>query len=234
MSGGLTRKRTSFPGETIWLPKQGRSAWLALPCLWVSQARFSELFSEYTAHAHGRGMLYEPPSERRWRRVIGVWGSSLLIAGRSAAEVEQAIDRLEGRRRSDPPLDESNAYGEIYGVFSAKELSRLLPEETATRLNGTAERVELHVDTRDEHDVLIVADANGRDVGAVDDLGKSLGAALAVARVTARHDGDEALAELLDLARISPAAGSFRVEVGLPLELLRRRFGRCAGDAGTR
>jgi hypothetical protein len=199
-----------------------------------SGARFDGLLNEYTARAYGRGTLYEPSTSMRRRRVIGVWGAGLLIAGRSAADVEQAIDRLEGRSRAEPPLDESDAYGEIYGVFTASELARLLPEETAARLRGTAERVELHVDTRNEHDVLIVADANGRDRAAVDDLGKSLGAALAVARVTARHDGDEDLAQLLDLARVSPETGAFRLEVGLPLELLRRRFGRCADDAGAR
>jgi hypothetical protein len=109
------------------------------------------------------------------------------------------------------------------------DLARLLPDDMASRLRGTAERVGLH-----EHDVLIVADASGKERTAVDDLGKSLGAALAVARVKARHDGDEDLAQLLDLACISPESGAFRVEVGLPLELLRRRFGHCAEDAGSR
>ena len=174
----------------------------------------------------------ERDAERRCQHAAAVASSERLRRRQAEQARDDALDRAD---HLDRELRSINAQlFATVGVFTAAELTRLLPEETAARLRGTAERVELHVDTRDEHDVLIVADAKGSNPTAVEDLAKSLGAALAVSRVTARHDGDEALAQLLDLARISPETGAFRVEVGLPLELLRRRFGRCAEDAGTR
>jgi hypothetical protein len=201
-----------------------------------SGARLRDAMPTHGVRSYGAATLYEPGPEtsRRRRRVFATWGAGMVISGRSSGEVEQAIDRLEGRASATPPIDDGDAYGEIYGVVSASELSKLLPEETRSRLQGAAERVELHVDTRNDADVLIVADANGQNPAQVDDLAKSLGAALAVARVKARHDGDDALAELLDLARVSPESGKFRLEVALPLETLRQRFGRCAERAEER
>jgi hypothetical protein len=197
-----------------------------------ANARWENALATHAARPFHRATIYEPKTVERRRRVIGTWGPGMVVVGRSTEEVEQAILRLEGRAPASPPIDESDAYGEIYGVVAASELVKLLPEDVQGRLRGAADRVELHVDTREENDVLIVLDTTGSDNAAVDDFGKSLGAALAVARVKARHDGDDDLAELLDLARVRPETGAFRLEVGLPLELLRKRFGYCREDAG--
>lgn len=163
--------------------------------------------------------------------MLGTWGDSLLIAGRDGTDVERAIDRLEGRAPVSPPIDAADTYGEIYGVMDASGLGRFLADDVRERLRGAAERVELHIDTRNDDDVLIVADAEGPNAAAVADLGKSLGAALAVARVTAQSEGDQDLATLLDLARVNPKTGSFRVEAALPLDVLERRL--CERDGGA-
>ena len=198
----------------------------------LRDVRVEALLPSAARHEHEGTVIYEAEGEEDRRPVVAVWDDEMLIAGRTVEEVRQAIDRLEGRAPAAPPFDESDAYGEIYGVVDAEALERALPEDLRSRLRGTADRIELHVDTRDEHDVLIVADATGSDTGAVADLGKSLAAALAVARVTAQSEGDEELAQLLDLARVNPETGAFRVETALPLETLERRL--CARGGGRR
>jgi len=195
-------------------------------------ARIESLLPSAKRREHGGGVIYEATPEGRRPIAIGTWGNSMLLAARDAAEIERAIDRLEGRAPVAPPIRDEDSYGEIYGLMDPEVLEAWLAADVRDRLRGAAERVELHVDTRDENDVLIVADAQGSDRAAVADLGKSLGAALAVARVTAQSEGEHELATLLDLARVRPKDGSFRVEAALPLHVLERRL--CAADGGPR
>jgi len=158
---------------------------------------------------------------------LAVWGDELVLLADDRRELEQTIDRLEGRLPPAPPaIDESSTYGEIYGVISAEQLANLIPAQEQglrDRVREAAERVELHVDATG--DVGIVADVEGPQEALVRDLGKSLGAALSLARVKARAEGDDELVELLDLARVRPQAGRFALELALPLELLQRHLG---------
>lgn len=90
--------------------------------------------------------------------------------------------------------------------------------------------MELHLDAR--RDVALVADVSGEDPGKLEDLGKTLGGALALARAEARARGDTEAAELLGYARVSPTHGNaFSLEVALPLEVVARRLAFCRGGA---
>jgi len=166
---------------------------------------------------------------------VATWGDGLQIMG-DPAEIKAAIDRLEDRVPPEPPLIEDwSAYGDAYGVLSAEDFAKMLPEsqrEIADRLRGALERIELHVDASE--DVAIVADATGPTEADVNDLGKTLGAALSLGRLKAQSDGDEKLADLMELARVSPRNGRFSLEMALPMPLIQREMGPCKRkrDAG--
>src|SRR5262249_18366322 len=93
-------------------------------------------------------------------------------------------------------------------------------------IRRTASDVELHVDATD--DALVVADVSGRDATGMEELGRTFGGALAAGRLGAKADGDSRLAELLELARVSPRKdGSFRLEAAFPVEMVRHWIGDC-------
>jgi hypothetical protein len=182
-----------------------------------------------------KGTIYGSESPRGRGRAIATWGDGLQILG-DVSEIEAAIDRLEDRTPPEPPLiPEWSAYGDVYGVLSAEELARMLPEserEIAERLRGALESIELHIDASE--DVAIVADAIGPTATDVDDLGKTLGSALSLGRLKAQSDGNEKLAELMELARVSPRNGRFSLELALPMPVIQRQMGPCrrTRDAG--
>jgi hypothetical protein len=197
-----------------------------------SKARWDELFADRGAPFGRDGMLYRPrlgDGTRDADTVIGVWNSQLAILAPTEDAVRAVIDRLEGRGTQGPPaLDESQAYGEIYGVANGAAIAELVPSEFAAlaeKLRSAAARVELHVDT--SRDVGIVADVTGLQARETEDLGKSVGAALALGRLRAQAEGVNELAELMDLARVLPQDGQFRIEMGLPLEILQKHLRRC-------
>lgn len=188
-----------------------------------------------TKRSYGaKGTIY-PSGDERQRRAIATWGDGIQILG-DEKEIEAAIDRLEDRAPPEPPLiPEWAAYGDAYGVLSAEDFAQMLPEnqrDIAERLRSALEQIELHVDASD--DVAIVADATGPTANDVNDLGKTLGSALALGRLKAQSDGDEKLAELMELARVSPRNGRFSMELALPMPLIQRQMGPCKRkkDAG--
>jgi hypothetical protein len=202
------------------------------------EARFQELLADRVSADYGqKGRVYEArPRElpdggvRRGREpAFGVWGDSMLVVGQTADEVKATIDRIEGRGPQEPPLlTENQTYGEMYGVVSVEQLARFFPpeqRELAEQLQKVAQRAELHMDVRS--DFAMVAEVNGADAAQVEDLGKSLGAALSLARLQAQHEGEQELAQLLDFARVRPDGTSFRMELAVPIEVLREQLSWC-------
>lgn len=205
-------------------------------------AKTDELLGRHARTAYGdSGRIYEPGSEgrlpdggaRRGGPTFATWGDSMLVVGRERDGVRDVIDRMEGRGSQEPPvLDEKSTYGEMYGVIATATIARAFPPEQrqiAEQLVRAAGAVELHVDARG--DVALVADVKGEDEAAVRDLGKSLGGALALARMKAQSEGAEDVAQLLDFARVDPSGDTFRLEVALPLEVMKERLANCGQDA---
>jgi hypothetical protein len=203
------------------------------------QAKTDELLGQHGRSSYGdSARIYEPPAERvladgGMRRgggpTLATWGNQMIVVGRDRNGVRDVIDRVEGRGPQEPPvLDEKATYGEVYGVIATRTLADILPpdqREIAEQLVRAAGAVELHVDARG--DVAVVADVKGEDAQAVSDLGKSLGGALALARMRAQGQGEEDLAKLLDFARVRPDGDAFRMEVALPLDVLKERLAFC-------
>ncbi|MBK8254868.1 MAG: hypothetical protein IPK82_19690 [Polyangiaceae bacterium] len=171
-----------------------------------------------------KGVIYENPESGR---TIAMWGGDMMLmsgVSDSAEAVEDAIDRLES---TDPNqksiLNETNAYGDIYGVLSPEDLAKMLPEEQdalAEKVQQVVDGISVHVDASE--DVAIVADVNGPGGQDLEDLSRSFGAALAASRFKAKNDGNEELANLLDYAKVKqPAGGHFALDVALPIDVLK-------------
>ncbi|MEQ8275022.1 MAG: hypothetical protein RMA76_09355 [Deltaproteobacteria bacterium] len=157
------------------------------------------------------------------------WNDEMVIFADSLEEAQGALDRLEGRTPvTESALPESAAYGEAYGYVGPELLARMLPPRDGLeeQLLAAAQDIELHLDTRS--DVGAVFDVRGDDPAAVEELGVMIGAALSVARIKARTDGDDELSQLLDMAKVIPDGDRFRLEMAVPLDYLRKQLGACA------
>ncbi|HYO55805.1 hypothetical protein [Archangium sp.] len=198
-----------------------------------------------TNYAYGDGArLFETQSERHLpdggvvRRngpQVGLWNDQMLVFGRSANGVKDVIDRVEGRGPDEPPvISEGSTYGEMYGVISAEQLKKLFPpdqQELAARLAEVAENVELHVDARS--DFAMTAQVKGADEAKMTDLGKSLGGALSLARMKAQAEGEKELAQLLDFAKVRPDGNEFKLELAVPLEVIKQQLAFCRDQQDT-
>ncbi|HEY3356102.1 MAG TPA: hypothetical protein VGQ83_22810 [Polyangia bacterium] len=191
------------------------------------QARFGEALAGAAPTKYGdRATLYDTGAGGQ--SAFALWGGTMVVAGTPAA-VRGAVDRLEGRApAATPAIPAERAFGDVYGVVGGQLLGRLLGGDQsglARQFRAAAERIELHVDAAG--DVALVAAVRGSAPAQVEDLGKALGAALAVARVQAQASGDTNLAELLDFARVVPEGASFTMELALPQAYLEKRLAEC-------
>ncbi|WP_342381711.1 hypothetical protein NVS55_19080 [Myxococcus stipitatus] len=206
-----------------------------------SKARFKDLMKDGVSSDYGQNARVYEPSEtttqgangstvkRREPSAIGTWNNQLIVLGRSPDDVKATIDRVEGRGPDEPPaISENSTYGEMYGVLSVDMISRLFPPEQAAlaqRLRNVAQNVELHLDATS--DVALVADIQGSNEAEVTDLGKSLGAAMSLARIQAQAQGEKELAQLLDFAKVKPDGSSFTLEMAVPLSVIKERLAFC-------
>lgn len=203
--------------------------------------RLKNLLSRESATGYDYGdeaRLFEPRSERNLpdggvaRRngpQVGLWNNQMLVFGRSSDGVKEVIDRVEGRGPDEPPvISENSTYGEMYGVLSVERLKKLFPpeqQELAARLAEVAENVELHVDA--SSDFAMTAQVKGPDEAKVADLGKSLGGALSLARMKAQAEGEKELAQLLDFAKVRPDGNEFKLELAVPLDVIKQQLAFC-------
>ncbi|UQA59026.1 hypothetical protein [Polyangium aurulentum] len=170
-----------------------------------------------------KGVIYESEEGA----VMATWGDEIVLAGGDRQAIEEAIERLESKQPSEPSIPDWSMYGDIYGKLSPEDLADMIPAdqpELAAQLRDAVQAVDLHVDASE--DVAIVADVNGEKGEDVNDLAKSFGAALSVARATAEEQGDDRLSELLEFAKVRPHEGRFSVDVALPLDVLKQ-MGPC-------
>lgn len=206
-----------------------------------ANAKYKDFLGERTAFDYGDGArIYEPGmttfkrpdggvARSRSDAAMGTWGDQMLVVGKSPDSIKEVIDRVEGRGPDEPPvISENSTYGEMYGVLAVDQLVRMLPPgqaELGQRLREVADNVEVHLDARS--DVAMVAELKGSDPQKVTDLGKSLGAALSVARMRAQAEGEKDLAQLLDFARVKPDGDEFTMEMAVPLQVLQERLSWC-------
>jgi hypothetical protein len=174
--------------------------------------------------------IYDDTREDAWEFHAAVWHGSLLLGSHLPGVVEAAIDRLDsGGAGTTLAFDENEAYGEIYGKVGQADLERMAPEEMKSRLHDVAAHAEVHVDAITE--VLMVMDVEGSDAKQVEDLGKSLGAAMAVGRLEARREGRDDVVRLVDQSRVRPYGDRrLRAEVAVPLDIMTKSMHGCGGD----
>ncbi|HRI70668.1 MAG TPA: hypothetical protein PK156_40830 [Polyangium sp.] len=182
-----------------------------------------------------KGVIYQRPTSND---VVAMWGNSLVLTGPNAKVVEEAIQRLESGDPTPPAIPEWSQYGDVYGSISPEELAQMLPEEQAglaAKVREAVERVDVHLDASE--DVAIVADVEGPGEEDIQDLGKSFGAALSLARMQAQREENDKVAELLDYAAVHPRGNRFALDVALPFDVIKE-MGPCrkrevvSGDAG--
>jgi hypothetical protein len=184
-----------------------------------------------TQRGYGRqGQVYEWATADGGARFMGSWAEQMVIAGGSREAIEQALDRLESPGTGQPGvLDEDQAWGELYGVIQPSLISEALLEgqpALAQAVRDSASSVRVHADAR--HDVGLVADIGGDDAKKTEELRRSLGGALAAARMQAQAKGHPDQAQLLDSARVTAAEdGTFRMSAGLPYELVQKALSDC-------
>lgn len=165
-------------------------------------------------------------------RFAGQWRNQLLVLGMTEAQVTGMLDRLERPEPEDSPvLDESQAYGEVYGVIGSEAVADLFGEEEPRLRDVILEAtggVWLHADV--SHDVGVVADVAPTEGAKTEELRKSIGSLLSLARLRAQRAGRSDEANLLELARVRAGGsgrGGFRVEAGAPHDLVKGMLERC-------
>lgn len=182
---------------------------------------------------------YGPRGQIRERRrldgrvdLFATWNGEMLLFADDEEQLKRVIDRLEGTTPpvAQPVLNDSMAYGEVYGVLAANALADMIGETDARlgeTIRQTAKNAQLHMDV--SHDVGMVADIEANDPQKAEELRRTLGGALSLARMQAQARGDDGVADLLDLARVRSAEGGqgFRLEAGLPYEFMEEAFKGC-------
>jgi hypothetical protein len=209
-------------------------------------ARLAEIFKKSIPSGYGNGaQLFEPVPEpppapdARPRMFLPIkdtgasWNDQMLVFSYSPESARGFIDRVEGRAGVGelPLLPEGSTYGEMYGRVSVEMLGLIFRNEQPelmAMLMEAADSVELHLDARS--DVSMVVEVQGADTRKVEELGRSLEAALSVARLKAQVAGEHEVARWLDFASVRPDGARLQVELALPLEFLKDKLSSCAEE----
>ncbi len=164
---------------------------------------------------------------------FAIWNDEMLMFGDSEDELRAMIDRLEGRS---PPAESiikpEMAYGEVYGVAGPELLAKLIESEDpqVRQLAEAVENIELHVNTSEG--LALSLHAQGSDEARLEDLAKSLGAALAVQRMMKGADSE--FGKFLEDSRVlRTGGGKFTVELAANMDMLREQLGPCASKDRT-
>jgi len=199
-------------------------------------ARWENIFDEYKSENYGdSGVIHRPPGGGdggKATETYAVWNNEMLIRAQDEESSRKVIDLLEGREEYGGSVFEpEDTYGQIYGRIAVEDALNFFPDtddDMAARFSQAVDSIGFHLDATE--DVALVADMSGQQPEMTRDVASSLGGALSLARMKARAEGQEDLAEFLDFARIDPDEGSFSMELALPIEYIRERLGECAGE----
>lgn len=182
-----------------------------------------------------RGEITELPFADAGSMFMGSWNGQMLLQAENEEALKALIDRAEAGNLpegSKPVLDESMAYGEVYGVFKSSAFTGLVGEQDerlSTLLKESASSMQLHMDV--SHDVGLVADVDAPDPAKAEELRRALGGALSIARMRAKAKGDQDQSDIFDLAKVEPTKdGEFRLEAGLPHEFMKKALDQCIAN----
>lgn len=189
---------------------------------------------------YGRqGELIEVSREDGGVETFAAWGGQMFIAGGTEEEQKRLLDRLEGNAppAASPVMNDSMAFGELYGVLNPAAVAELIGTQDARLgevLSQSAKQVQVHLDV--SRDVGLVADLEANDPQKAEDLRRTLGSALSLARMQAAAKGKKDQADLLDLARVQSAEGgaAFRLEAGVPHDFMEKALKQCVADRKAR
>jgi hypothetical protein len=160
---------------------------------------------------------------------IALWRNEMLMFGQSEEEIRAQIDQLEGRAPPvEPTIGENMAYGEVYGRVGARFITKLLPPDPELeKLLEAARQIELHVHT--DQSVAASLRLTGDDPKVLDELARTIGGAMATARVAAASGDDEELAMFLESAAVNRRTDDgFSIELAVPFRWVRSKLGDCA------
>lgn len=184
------------------------------------------------------GQVYEVTHEDGGVSNFGTWNGQMMIAGDDEAGIKAVLDRLDGSGgQGRPVVDDSMAFGEVYGVVAAEPIADMLREQQpklADLVLQSAKNVQLHMDVG--HDMGLVADVQPSNASTTEDLRRALGGALSMARMKSAAEGDNDAAQLLDLARVGASSGSggFRIEAGMPHDFMKKALDSCIAERKKR
>lgn len=193
-----------------------------------ADVKWEELLKSQSPETYGEeGFIYEDPNNPREN--LGVWGDGLVVLG-DRESVERAIDRLEGRADAGAaPIAEGETYGDLYGTIDSETMLRMMGEgdpDLAALIESAVSKVRFHADA--SSDVAMVFDLEGVDPTKTEELSRTLGGLLVAARMKAQQNGQKALADLLDFARIRPGDESgFSLDLALPEDFLLEHLASC-------
>jgi hypothetical protein len=162
-------------------------------------------------------------------RHLGTWGDQMIAISRDPELLKQTFERIEGKRPMESGgLTDEQAYGEVYGVISPDQFAEMVAEanpELADRVGQVAQRIELHVDT--SGDIGVAARIEAGNATDSKEMTRALGAAMSVARLKARADGRDDIAELLDMGKVVADGSNFRLEAGVPQAWVETALKKC-------
>jgi hypothetical protein len=192
-------------------------------------ANWSTMFSGPGENYGEQGVIYPVnKADGHPDLTVARWGDQLLAFG-DPGTGQQTIDQIEGRGPSvAPPFDESQTYGDVYGVIGSEWLNDILKailpatsKDAQARLLSATSSVEVHLDATS--DLNLAATFRGIDPSANEDLGRALGVALSAWRLSAEATNSVSRA-LLERANIIQGDDSFRLEVSMPLAMAREQL----------
>ena len=200
--------------------------------------KWQELFETAPTEYGNNALLFtenpnaENPDEEMTER-IALWNNELLIVGKNKEDLQNTIDTLEGRRPMDSiPLQESETYGEAYGMISTELLEKLIPEDAGSlkeEILKVVNGVELHTNAMSDVAISARLSSDG-DIDSLSDLGRSMGGALSLALGAARLQGDDELAQLLEFAKVTDNDGELFLELALPETYLKKHLDRACSE----
>jgi hypothetical protein len=158
---------------------------------------------------------------------VAIVGDDLVLVQPSAAELEQAIDRVEGRAPSAsmPP----GLQGEVTGLIGPS-LIQMLGAEGGPQGAAIAAALEGgKVSMLVGEDAAMSLDVKARSEQESTDMAKAIGAGLAVARARASEEGDDALAALLEQATATSNGTGIAIDVAVTGDVVLK-FAGCNTD----